>query len=248
MGMSLREAWVAVKGHHPMMHTRRNDDALNDFIGMYGKKLSKYYEEENTPTKPSQPEAQENVMFGSNQLFTQVENATWDLLTGKVGYRDGQSVVTINEKRITRNPVIGNALPPLPAFALPTNAAQIAVGDLVINGETIIGFIVEKKESGNFSTIDFNGRIGEWSAPEGILFGDTKVVRSLTSMLGGETAGIQSMLMPFLLMGKDVSSILPILLMSKVGVPGTEVKGFDTSMLMTMMAMQSLGQGFRPQR
>jgi hypothetical protein len=194
--------------------------------------------EETPPT-----EAKDNIMFGSNQLFSQVENATWDLLTGKVGYRDGQSVVTINEKRITRNPIIGGALPPLPAFALPTNAAQIAVGDLVLNGETIIGFVIEKKEGGTFSTIDFNGRIGEWSAPEGILFGDTKVIRSLTSMLGAEQTGLQSMLMPFLLMGKDVGGMLPILLMSKIGVPGTDVKGFDPSMLMMMMAMG--GGGFR---
>lgn len=188
--------------------------------------------------KPSpQPEAGEQVMFGTNQLFSQVENATWDLLTGKVGYRDGSSVVTINDKRITRNPIISGALPPLPAFALPTNAAQITVGDLVLNGETIIGFIIEKKEGGTFSTIDFNGRIGEWSAPEGILFGDTKVIRSLTSMLGAEQTGLQSQLMPFLLMGKDVGAMLPILLMSKIGVPGTDVKGFDPSMLMMMMAL-----------
>lgn len=194
-----------------------------------------------TPTTPPNEE-ERNTMFGSNQLFSQVENASWDLLSGKVGFKNGDSIVTLNEKRITRNPVLNGALPPLPAFAMPTQADQIAVGDLVLNGDTTIGFIIEKKEGGTFSTIDFNGRIGEWSAPEGILFGDTKVVRSLTSMLGAEKTGIQSMLMPFLLMGKDVSNLLPILLMSKIGVPGTEVKGFDPSMLMMMMAMQG---GFR---
>lgn len=193
-------------------------------------------ENHETPTQPK-----EAPMFGSNQLFTQVENASWDLLSGKVGFKNGDSIVTLNEKRITRNPALAGALPPLPAFALPTNAAQIEVGDLVLNGDVTIGFIIEKKDGGTFNTIDFNGRIGEWSAPEGVLFGDTKVVRSLTSMLGTEKTGIQSMLMPFLLMGKDVGSMLPILLMSKIGVPGTEVKGFDPSMLMTMMALQ----GFR---
>ena len=192
----------------------------------------------------SSPEAKEPVMFGNNQLYAQVDNATWDLLTGKVGYKDGNSVVTLNEKRITRNPILGGALPSLPGFALPTKAEQISVGDLVLNGETIIGFITEKKEGGLFETIDFNGRVGTWSAPEGILFGDTKVIRSLTSMLGGDTAGIQSMLMPFLLMGKDVTNLLPVLLMSKMGVPGTDVKGFDSNMLTMMLAMQSL-TGFR---
>lgn len=187
----------------------------------------------------------------SNAFFRKIDNAVWDLTTGKIGFKEGDAVITFDGDAITSNPQIGDM--PIPAFALPTNVTDIQVGDLVINNGDVLGWVRsipgrltvkrkagEAKLSATFELITKNGLVQTWEPPKGILFGNTSVVRNLATMFGGSTGGLQQQLLPLMMFsdgkfGDDqMSKLLPLILMQQTS--GVKTDGG----LMSAMMMASL--------
>lgn len=208
-----------------------------------------------------------------SKMFRKVDNVVWDLMTGKLGVSTKDGIKTLEtdadgDFRITDNLFDQFGLP-IPAFAQNTPIEQIKPGDLILRDRDF-GWVVsvpkttsKGKLGKSFVLLKPNGDRGEWSPPKTQSIGfDTNgamVVRSLINMLpGGNLGGLQSGLMPLLLMtqmtggdsGSALEEMLPILLFSQMGVnagtpDGTNpmagmMAGGMGSIMMPMMMMKML--------
>jgi hypothetical protein len=209
--------------------------------------------------------------FGSkliNRFFRRVDNVLWDLMTGNVGVRTDEGIVTLSmpegeDPTVQINPFdqFGVALP---AFAQNTPVAQIKVGDLIYGQKKLLGWVVKVPAEGKkqFSLVRPDGTGGNWSPPNvqsiGLDLGGAMVLRSLINTLpGGDLSGMQSMLLPMMAMGggdafEDMEDMLPLMLMSQCGLGGMGTGGTGAAggmggmggMLQTMMMMKMMGGGF----
>lgn len=180
-----------------------------------------------------------NKMFDMNKMmsrfFRQVDNVVWDLTTGKVGIKVNDGIATIegegDDAQVCINTFEQFGMP-VPAFAQSTPIAAVVVGDVIYTTgqDSSVGWVVKKTEK-SITLMRPNGSFSKWNPPKtNMIFGPDSgvmVLRSLASILPGGQAGLanmNSMLMPMMMMAGDdldMSSIMPMMLMSQIGQPQT---------------------------
>ena len=198
------------------------------------------------------------------RMFKRVDSVVWDLMTGKLGVRtkDGE-IATFegqgDEASISLN-VFEDFGIALPAYAQSTPLDAVKVGDLIYTSGDTPGWITEIKTSAKTKTSEGGkktfrimrpgGTVSSWNPPKVSMFGlegGVLVVRSLMTMLpGGESglAGLQSMMMPMMLMGGDdlnLEKMMPMMLMSQMGTGTAAGANPMGQMMQTMMMMKMMG-------
>jgi hypothetical protein len=193
-----------------------------------------------------------------NKMFRKVDDAVWDLMTGRVGISTNDGIATLegegDDAQVTVN-VFDDFGMPIPAFAQNTPVDQIKQGDLIYNARKVMGWVIEVPEEGKvtFKLLKPDGTRGEWRPPKtnsiGIDINGAMVLRSLLNTVpGGDLGGLQGMLMPMLLMndgdlgGMDMEKMLPLMLMGQMGTAGGGAAG-GNNMMQAMMMMQMLKSG-----
>lgn len=186
-----------------------------------------------------------------SRMFRKVDDAVWDLQTGKIGIRTKDGIVTLakdeDEYQLSIN-ILDDFGIPLPAFAQNTPVESIKEGDLIYSSSKVLGYVI-KATGKSFRILKLDGQQSSWTPPkiEMIGFGDAGgvlVLRSLFNTLpDGEKgmAGLQGMLMPMLMLGGDnldLDSMLPMILMSQNGMMGGA--GGMGNMMQTMMMMSMM--------
>lgn len=175
-----------------------------------------------------------NNMFSSNklmeQLFQRVDNAVWDLSTGRVGVVSDDGIATLDvihgvpgadgEKvedkyRVNLN-IIDQFGISVPAYAQSTNVKDVKNGDLIFPSKgSAPGWVIGREEVvmggevvTTFKLVQTNGFTMPWTPPKvqmlGSATGDVKVLRSLLNMLPGgqsDLGGIQNGLQMAMMMG-----------------------------------------------
>jgi hypothetical protein len=175
-------------------------------------------------------------MFSSNKLmdrfFRKVDGAVWDLMSGKIGIKTADGIVTMEgsgeDATVTLNMIEQFGIG-IPAFAQNTPQSAVQIGDLIYGAKGPLGWITEKNEK-SFKLLKSDGTHTVWSPPKVAMFGfdgGVMVLRSLMNMLpggAGGLAGMQGALMPLLMMGgdgMDIGDMMPMLLMGQMGMVGT---------------------------
>lgn len=202
-----------------------------------------------------------NAMFNNSKLmdrfFRKVDNVVWDLMSGRVGIKTREGIVTIegegDDAAVTLNLFEQFGIE-VPAFAQNTPVAAVAVGDLIYGSKGPLGWVVEKNEK-SFKLIKEDGTKTSWTPPKVATFGfdsGVMVLRSLVNMLpGGNTAlnGMQSVIMPMLMMNEDLDlgSLMPMMMMGQFGNPaGTPEAAASQNQMMQMMQMMMMTQLLKP--
>jgi hypothetical protein len=198
-----------------------------------------------------------------NQFFRRVSGVKWDLMSGKIGVQTKEGIVTISgegdEAQLEIN-LLDQFGFPVPAFAQSTPIANVAVGDLIYQGDSAKGWVIDviKGEDGSpkrFRLMTTSGTVSTWTPPKVSLLGFESgilVLKSLISLLPGEGTGFDSMksfLMPMLMLGDgnfDVDKMMPFVLFSQLGTSGdgSDAMGLNNNMLQTMLMLQMFGGGF----
>lgn len=200
-----------------------------------------------------------------SRMFRKVDEAVWDLQTGKIGIQTADGIVTLE----TSQPVDGADVEysisinimddfgmPIPAFAQNTPTDSIKPGDLIFSTSKVLGYVI-KKTGNSFRVLKLDGQQTTWTPPKVSMIGlsdagGVLVLRSLFNTIpGGESglAGLQGMLMPMMLMGGDnldLDNMLPMLLMSQNGMMGGA--GGMGNMMQTMMLMNMMKGGDSPMK
>jgi hypothetical protein len=196
-----------------------------------------------------------------NRFFRKVDGAVWDLMTGRIGIRSADGIVTIegegDDAQVTINMLEQFGME-IPAFAQSTPVASVTLGDLIYGTKGVLGWVVKKTDK-SLTLMRPDGTRSTWVPPKVQMLGfdsGVMVLRSLINMLPGGSTGLgamQSSIMPLLMMGGeniDLDSMMPILLMSQIGTPGvTNPDGtpapaaaspFGGNMIQTMLMMQMM--------
>ena len=199
-----------------------------------------------------------------NKMFQRVDNVVWDMMSGGIGIQtpDGILSLSLDTDNAEESQVVLNMFDDfgmaLPAFAQSTPIESVNVGDLIYSSASgkVLGWIVKKTEK-SFRLLKPEGSVSQWNPPKVNMLGidsGVLVLRSLMSMLpGGQNglAGMQSMLMPMMMMGMgegDLGDMMPMILMSQMG----NAAGGDAgaggmfgggNMMQTMMFMKMMGKG-----
>lgn len=192
-----------------------------------------------------------------NRMFRKVDNVVWDLMSGKLGVRTKDGIVTVDGEGDDAQPVVNlldNFGVAVPAFAQGTAIDQVKVGDLIYTSGEQPGWVVKANDK-SFRILRANGTTTTWTPPKvqmlGINTGDVMVVRSLLNMLPGGNAGLagmQGMLMPMMLMGDgeiDMDKIMPMMLMSQMGGFGGGDPAAGNAGAANMMQMMLMMQMFK---
>ena len=193
-----------------------------------------------------------------DRFFRRVDNVVWDLMSGKIGIVTDDGIACLEgtgddaEVEINLMEQFGVALP---AFAQKTAISEVKVGDLIIKGKNMLGWItkVPTAKRKSFQVLKPDGMSGNFNPPKVTMigFGDVggvMVLRSLINSLpGGNLGNMQNLVMPLLMMGgdmDDMEELLPMILFNQMGFGGKEG---DTSgmgnMLQTMMMMKVMSGG-----
>ena len=177
-------------------------------------------------------------MFGNNmantmmdRMFRKVDGLCWDMMSGKMAVmtKDGLMTAVIDEQDPDNSHVDLNLMSdfgmPIPAFAQGTKVEDIKVGDIIINGNRVQGWVV-KAEDNKFRLLTTSGGIHRWNPPHVTMMGfesGTLVVRSLLNMVGGNgVQSMQNMMMPLMMSGMIggdgdggmMESMMPMMLMN----------------------------------
>ena len=194
-----------------------------------------------------------------NRMFRKAEGVVWDLMTGKIGVQTADGIATLEgegeDAKIVLN-LVDDFSVALPAYAQSTPIAAVNVGDIIYSGKERISWVVSKTEKA-FRVMKPSGETTSWTPPKvamlGMDTGGVMVLRSLMSMLPGGSgglAGLQSSMLPMLMMGggdMDMEKIMPLMLMSQMGaVPaadGSAPAANPMAQMMPMMLMMSMMKG-----
>lgn len=191
------------------------------------------------------------------RMFQKCENIVWDLMTGRVGVKteDGIVSLALDENNAEDSQVEQNLFDDfgmaIPAFAQSTPVAAINVGDLIYSSATKkpSGWVVKKTEK-SFRVMKLDGTVSQWNPPKVNMLGldsGVLILRSLMNMTGQAGLGqMQSSMMPLMMMGmvdgeSDMSDLVPMMLMSQMGSTGADgqMNPFaGGNMMQTMMMMQ----------
>ncbi len=196
----------------------------------------------------------------TDRMFKKVDNAVWDLMSGTVGFKTREGILSIdlgekdtkgnhNDPQIVINLMdeFGMAIP---AFAQNTPASMIEMGDLVYSAATgnALGWIV-KKNPKSFDLLKPDGTRSNWTPPKVQMLGmesGVMILKSFMSMLPQEGANnFQNSLMPMMMMGMmdgddKMDSLIPMMLMSSTMGNNNQMM----SMLPMMMLMKEGGSMF----
>ena len=188
-----------------------------------------------------------------DRFFRRVDGVVWDLMSGRIGVKNNDGIVTIegsgDDAQVVVNLFDQFGLE-VPAFAQSTPVASVAVGDLIYGQKGVLGWVIDKTDK-SFTLLKPDGTRSHWSPPKVQMFGldgGVMVLRSLINMLPGGTGGLgqmQSLLMPMLMMGDgaiDLNSMMPMLLMSQIGSGDGTVPAGGNNMgnIMQMMLMMQM--------
>lgn len=208
-----------------------------------------------------------STMFGGgsdnkilNRFFRKVDSVVWDLMTGKLGIKTGEGILTLDgegdDAQVSMN-LFDNFGVSLPAFAQNTPIDAIKSNDLIFGEKKILGWVVKVPtgESKTFILLKPDGTRGEWRPPKvqsiGLDLNGAMVLRSLINTLPeGGLSNMQNMLMPMLMMGGDaegLDGILPALLFTQMNNGGkADASNPMGNMLQTMMMMKMMGGMSKP--
>lgn len=196
-----------------------------------------------------------------DRFFRRVDGVVWDLMTGKVGVRSSDGIITLegtgDEAQVTINMFDQFGLE-VPAFAQSTPAASVAAGDLIYSNGKALGWVISVNQSSppegvapivkSFTLMTPDGTRKTWTPPKVSMLGfdsGVMVLRSLMNMLPGGNASLgqmQNNLMPLLMLGGDnvdLNSIMPLMLFQATNSDGSGMN----NMFQTMLMMQMLGKG-----
>jgi hypothetical protein len=202
------------------------------------------------------------------RFFRSVDNVVWDMMSGRVGFRTSEGICSIDlgeltedkksatDAQVTINPFDDFGMT-VPAFAQSIPADQISLGDMIYSSTSnkVLGWVIEKTDKG-LRLMRQDGTSTAWKAPKVQMLGfdsGVMVLRSLMNMLPNGQAGLgqmQGMLMPMLMSGMldgdgdgndTMKSMIPMMLMSQMGLGGTDPAsgGAMMSQMMNMFMMQS---------
>lgn len=211
-----------------------------------------------------------------SQFFRQVDNVVWDMFTGRVGVQTKEGIVTIEgegeDAQIAIN-LMDQFGMPVPAFAQNTPLSAVAIGDLIYQGTSLKGWVVEVVRAADITTpsavegepatvvqgdvkrfkmMTPGGVSNTWTPPKVSMLGfdsGVMVLRSLMNMLPDGKAGLdnmQGMLMPMMMMGGDMDfeKIMPMMLMSQLGTAGDGSNAMGgMGQMMPMMMMMGMMGG-----
>ena len=155
-----------------------------------------------------------------NRFFRKVDNAYWDLMSGKIGVLNDDVIATLEgegDSAIVNENVFTDFGCPIPAFAQNTPVGQIKQGDLIFNQKRALGWVIgvpnptptKGRATRTFKILKPGGERGEWSPNKvqslGIELSGAMVLRSLINVLpGGDLGGLQGMLLPLMAMGGNM--------------------------------------------
>lgn len=201
--------------------------------------------------------------------FSKVENAVWDLSSGKLGIKTADGIATLNgigdeaEVEINMMEDFGMAIP---AFAQAIPIDQVKVGDIIYSGNKLRGWVVSinsrpatprvenpdgtvkseaKSASIRLRMMSPQGHINNWNPPKinlmGMGAGGVKVLRSLITMLPTGEAGLGNMqsMLPMLAMAGGDLEEMMPMLLMSQ-MNGSS--GDSNSMLNTMLMMKLMGK------
>lgn len=184
----------------------------------------------------------------TKNLFSQVDNLAWDLMSNSVAIINAEKELTSFDKENSCVSIsaISSFSIPLPGFAQATKLTDVKVGDILVQDGEAVGWIIELKTDKEkvITRLKYmrpTGNEHTFTPPKinNPLTGTTNTVmisRDLGGLLGNENNvdSFKSMLMPMMMMGKDqdMSRMLPMMLMSAQS-------GTDNNM-MQMMLMQQM--------
>lgn len=190
------------------------------------------------------------------RMFTRVAGIQWSLLTGQAGFTTkqgdlatlGKQVVGEGENAVVSYHVdlcpISSVGIPVPAYAIATPLEKIEEGDLVCGADEVRGWVT-KVHPQSLEIMKADGCHTRITPPKASFMGNNGllVVRSLTTLLGGDAAatGFQSMLMP-LLMARETGStedLTSLMLMSQMA--GGTAEGANP--MAAMLPMMLLNKG-----
>lgn len=189
----------------------------------------------------------------TSRFFRKVEDAVWDMTTGAVGLKRGDSVFTFSgtsekDAQVTEN-LFETFTLPIPAFAQPLPLASCAFGDLVYGDKGPLGWVL-KVNARTISIMTPQGFVSTLTPRKVQMFGGEgntmMVLRSLVQMNGGETgfAGMQQSMLPMLmLMGDkpDSDMLTTMLMLQFMGGQGNAGAGALNPLMMLAL---SKGKGF----
>lgn len=178
-------------------------------------------------------------LFNSNKLmdrfFRKVDSAVWDLMTGRIGIKTKDGIVTVegegDDAVISLNMLDQFGIG-VPAFAQNTAKGDVRIGDMIFGANGPLGWVTAINEK-SFNLLKPDGTHTTWSPQKVQMFGfdsGVMVLRSLMNMLPGGSAGLagfQGAMLPMLaMMGGDdgdesmLSQMMPMMLMSQMGMMG----------------------------
>lgn len=197
-----------------------------------------------------------------NRFFKRVDGVVWDLMSGRIGIQGREGIHTIEGEgenaQVSQNLIDSFGLP-IPAFAQATPVDQVKVNDLIYIDGKPRGWVIEVKETEaeegtpskrRFRVMSIDGIASTWTPPKISMLGldsGVMVLKSLGEMLpGGEAglSGLQGSLMPLLMMGGgdgNMDKIMPLLLMSQMGIGGVGAGAGANNMIQMMMLMKLMG-------
>lgn len=166
----------------------------------------------------------------TSRFFRKVEDAVWDMATGTIGLKSGDSVFTLAGKSEADAQVSEDMFAimsiPVPAFAQPLPINQISFGDIIYGDKGALGWVI-KKTARSVTIMTKQGQTSNITPRKVAMFGaegnTLMVLRSLVAMSGGTQegfAGMQQSMLPMLMMMGDKA---------------------DGDMLSTMLMMQFMG-------
>jgi hypothetical protein len=205
-----------------------------------------------------------------DRLFRKADGVVWDLMSGRVGIATKDGIATLegegDDAQININ-LLDQFGMGIPAFAQSTPIDAVKAGDIIFFGASDRpGWVIEKKVAADatkqpkFVLMKVDGTRSTWTPPKVTMLGmesGVMVLRSLLTMLPGGNAGLQgmqSMLMPMLMMGGgdmgDMESMLPMILMGQMqAAPVAAADGSTTvaanpmAQMLPMMMMMKMMKG-----
>lgn len=178
-------------------------------------------------------------LFNTNKLmdrfFRKVDSAVWDLMTGRIGIKTKDGIVTVEgegEDAVISLNMLDQFGIGVPAFAQNTAKTDVRLGDMIFGASGPLGWVTGINEK-SFNLLKPDGTHTTWSPQKVQMFGfdsGVMVLRSLLNMLPGGSAGLagfQGSMLPMLaMMGGDdgddsmLSQMMPMMLMSQMGMMG----------------------------
>ena len=138
-------------------------------------------------------------LFNSNKLmdrfFRKVDSAVWDLMTGRIGTKTKDGIVTVegegDDAVISLNMLDQFGIG-VPAFAQNTAKGDVRIGDMIFGASGPLGWVTAINEK-SFNLLKPDGTHTTWSPQKVQMFGfdsGVMVLRSLMNMLPGGSSGL----------------------------------------------------------